>query len=55
MFNYAFTDDHERAWNKFLTFIIKYIMTKENEIRKPSEIIISPASNNEQSSHNVVK
>ena len=52
MFNYDFTTEHEQAWNKFLTFIIEHITKKENEIRGPTEIILSRATNHDQSSHN---
>jgi hypothetical protein len=52
MFHYDYTNDHQRVWNKFLTFIIEYLMKKENAIRRPTEILISPATNDEQSSSN---
>jgi hypothetical protein len=48
-FNY--TDDHERAWNKLLTFIIERMPKK---LHGTPAIIISPATNNERSSAGIV-
>ena len=36
MFNYDFTDDYERVWNRFLTFIIEYMIKQKNEIQRSS-------------------
>jgi hypothetical protein len=44
MFKYEFTSIYEQTWNKFLSFIIKYLLEKENQMREPAKIIISPAT-----------
>ena len=43
-YNYDFTDNHDQAWNKFLTFIIKHLTKKDNTIRGPTQIIILSAA-----------
>ena len=52
LFQHDFTVDYERAWNKFLSFIIRYLLEKDNIIRKPTQIIISPATIIDQASNN---
>jgi hypothetical protein len=44
MFKYEFPSIYEQTWNKFLSFIIKYLLEKENQMREPTKIIISPAT-----------
>ncbi len=51
MFKYDFTSIHEQAWNKFLSFIIKYLLEKDNQMCEPT-IIISPATVIDQTSIN---
>jgi len=51
MFKYDFTSVHEQAWNKFLSFIIKYLLEKDNQMCEPT-IIISPATVIDQTSIN---
>ncbi|CAF1065778.1 unnamed protein product [Adineta steineri] len=52
MFKYNFVIDYDQAWNKFLSFIIKYLLEKKDKIRGPTKIIISPATNIDQTSSN---
>jgi hypothetical protein len=52
MFKYNFTNNYEQAWNKFLSFIIKCLLEKDNQIRGPAKIIISPATAIDQTSNN---
>ncbi len=52
MFKLNFTMDYEQAWNKFLTFIIKYLLEKDKKMLGPTKIIISPPTFIDQSSDN---
>jgi hypothetical protein len=52
MFKSNFTIDYEQAWNKFLTFIIKYLLEKDKKMLGPTKIIISPPTFIDQSSDN---
>jgi len=53
---YNYTNDYEKAWNKFLSFIIKYLLEKDNQIQEPiTKIIISPATVIDQPSNNILK
>jgi hypothetical protein len=52
LFKHDFTVDCERAWNNFLSFIIRYLLEKDNVIRKPTQIIISPATIIDHASNN---
>jgi hypothetical protein len=52
MFKYNFTTVYEQAWNKFLSFIIKCLLEKDATKQKPTQIIISPATMTDQTSHN---
>jgi len=52
MFKLNFTIDYEQAWNKFLTFIIKYLLEKDKKMLGPTKIIISPPTFIDQSSDN---
>ena len=36
MCNYNFTEDHEQAWNKFLTLMIECMIKRENAIGRPT-------------------
>jgi hypothetical protein len=54
IFNYDFTDDYERVWNKFLTFFIDYIIKQKNARGSLTEIITASTTTNEQPSRNVV-
>jgi hypothetical protein len=44
-FNYDFTRDHEKVWDKFLAFIIEYLIKQKNTTRTPTEIFISSTIN----------
>jgi len=55
IFNYDYTNNHEKTWNKFLSFIIKHLLEKDNQIQGPiTKIIISPATIIDQPSNNVL-
>lgn len=54
MFKYDFTVDYERAWNKFLSFIIQRLLEKENIFQGSTQIIISPATVIDQPSNNAL-
>jgi len=54
MFKYDYTIDYENAWNKFLSFIIKYLSESDNRIQRPTKIIISPATVIDQTSNNIL-
>jgi hypothetical protein len=51
MFNHVFTDDYERAWNKFLTLIIEYLIKRNNSIKESTDIFTP--STIEQPLHNL--
>ncbi|CAF0972574.1 unnamed protein product [Rotaria sordida] len=46
-FNYDFTHEHERAWQKFLTYIEHAIKSK-NTITQPTDVIIVSDTNSQQ-------
>jgi len=54
LFNYNYAIDYEQTWNKFLSFIIKHLFEKDNQIQGPAKIIISPATAIDQTSNNIL-
>lgn len=52
MYEYNYTIDYEKAWNKFLSFIIKNLLEKNRQLQPPTKIIISPATIIDQTSNN---
>ena len=55
LFKHDFAVEYERAWQKFLSFIIKILLEKHNQARGPTKIIISPATISDRPSTNIAK
>lgn len=41
MFDYVFTEAHEQAWNKFLSYIIEYMIEINGATRQSTESIMT--------------
>ena len=40
-FNYDYTEDHEQAWDKFLTLTIEHLIMRRDEIEQSTEVTIA--------------
>lgn len=49
---FEFTVDYQRAWSKFLSFIIQRLLDNPVQLRVPTKIIVSPATINDPTSVN---